>query len=121
MANDYQQTSISGTSYQRGRSLYFENPKDRPPTLLIREERVINLVDRELIEPAGELRVDVTDLSTEFALRHPETNELLHQTATYQDLYVLLFSLYWHLAEARDAAAAEPPKPLEFPEPPFIS
>lgn len=109
MANDYQQTSVSGTSYQRGRSLYFENQKDRPPSVLIREERVINLVDREIIESAGEIRVDVTDLSTEFELRNPVNNELLNQTATYQELYVLLYSLYWHLAEARDAALAATP------------
>jgi hypothetical protein len=106
MANDYRQTDVAGTSYQRGRSLYFENPKDSAPSLLIREERVINLADRVITEHAGEILKTVNDLSVEFQLRNPTTNELIPTaTMTYQDLYVALYSLYWHLAEERDAAA----------------
>lgn len=109
---DYRETSIAGTSYTRGHSLYFENPANSNPSLLIREETVINLADRTIYEPAGEIRKVVTDLSVEFPLRNPATNEIIEgQTMTYQDLYVGLYSLYWYLALERDAAAANPETP----------
>lgn len=105
--SDYRETSIAGTSYTRGRSLYFENPANSNPSLLIREETVINLADRTIYEPAGEIRKVVTDLSVEFPLRNPLTNEVIEgATMSYQDLYVGLFSLYWHLALERDEEVA---------------
>lgn len=104
--NDYRQSLVSGSTYQRGRSLYFENPRNATRSLLVREERVTVLADREIAEFSGEIRKNVTDLTVEFPLRNPVDNELIGQTATYQDLYVLLFSLYWHLAEERDASEA---------------
>lgn len=105
--SDYRESSIAGTSYTRGRSMYFENPKDSNPSLLVREETVINLADRVITEHAGEIRKVVDDLNVEFPLRNPATNEIIEgQTMTYQDLYVGLFSLYWSLALARDAEEA---------------
>jgi hypothetical protein len=53
---DYRETTVSGTSYTRGRSLYFENPKDSAPSLLIREEEVINLADKQITQHSGEIR-----------------------------------------------------------------
>lgn len=104
---DYRETSVAGTSYTRGRSLYFENPLGSAPSLLIREETVINLADRVITEHAGEIRKVVDDLSVEFPLRNPVTNEIIEgQSMTYQDLYVGLFSLYWSLALNRDAEEA---------------
>lgn len=105
--SDYRESSVTGTSYTRGRSLYFENPLGSTPSLLIREETVINLTDRVITEHAGEIRKSVDDLSVSFPLRNPATNEIIEgQSMTYQDLYVGLFSLYWHLALARDAEEA---------------
>ena len=104
--SDYRETSVAGTSYTRGRSLYFENPYNSTPSLLIREETIINLADRVITEPAGEIRKVVDDLTVEFPLRNPATNEIIEgATMSYQDLYVGLFSLYWKLALDRDAAA----------------
>jgi hypothetical protein len=106
MTDDYRQSTVAGTSYQRGRSLYFENPKGSNPSLLIREERITVLADREIAEPAGEILRTITPemMATTFQLRNPTDNEPIpNGTFTYQDLYVVLFSLYWHLAEERDA------------------
>lgn len=104
---DYRETSVAGTSYTRGRSLYFENPLGSAPSLLIREETVINLADRVITEHAGEIRKVVDDLGVEFPLRNPATNEVIEgQSMTYQGLYVGLFSLYWSLALNRDAEEA---------------
>ena len=110
---DYRESSVSGSSYQRGRSLYFENPLDGIPGLLIREELVTLLGDRTIAEPAGEIRKAITDLSVEFSLRNPATSLVVPgATMTYQDLYVALYSLYWHLAIERDNT----PAPDLFPE-----
>lgn len=102
---EYQESNITGTSYQRGRTLIFENPRQGTPSLLIKEERVTLLANnRVILESAGEIRKIVEDMTPTFALRNPATNEIIEgQTASYQDLYVLLFSLYWHLANERDA------------------
>lgn len=109
--SDYRETSVAGTSYTRGRSIYLENPLGSLPSLLVREETVINLADRVITEHAGEIRKVVNDLSVEFPLRNPATNEIIEgQSMTYQDLYVGLFSLYWHLALERDAAAQVEPE-----------
>lgn len=107
---EYKESSVTGSSYQRGRSIYLENPKGGNPSILIREERVTNLGDREITEHAGEILKTVDDMSVVFDLRNPQTNEVIPgQTATYQDLYVLLYSLYWKLALDRDEEAANPP------------
>lgn len=111
MTDDYRQSTVAGTAYQRARSMYFENPRGANPSLLVREERVTILADREISEPAGEINVTipVEQMATEFQLRNPTNNEPVPDgTMTYGDLYVALFSLYWHLAESRDAQEAAP-------------
>lgn len=111
---EYKESSIAGTSYQRGRSMYFENPRLSTPSLLIREERVTILADREIIEPCGEILKTVDDLSVSFQMRNPQTNQLIEgATMTYQDLYVALYSLYWSLALERDNAALNSIPPTE--------
>lgn len=113
---EYKESSVAGTSYKRGRSLYFENPRNNIPALLIREELVTILTDREIIEPAGEILKNITDLSISFPLRNPQTNEIIENLSmTYQDLYVGLFSLYWHLAEERDQINQPSPTPEPTP------
>ncbi len=102
---EYKESIAVGTSYQRGRSLYFENPKSSVPSLLIREERITTLADRVITEPCGEILKTVDDLSVQFQMRNPQTNELIEgATMSYQDLYVALYSLYWALAIERDNA-----------------
>ena len=110
---EYQQTDVTGSQYQRGRSLYFENPLGVAPSLLVREERVINLANRQILEPAGEIRKTVDDLSVQFALRDPESGEETGEQLTFQDVYVALYSVYWHLANERDVAAQQPEYPAE--------
>jgi len=105
---EYQQTDVAGSQYQRGRSLYFENPLGAAPSLLVREERVINLANRQILEPAGEIRKTVDDLSVVFPLRNPESGEETGEQLTFQDVYVALYSVYWHLANERDVAAQQP-------------
>ena len=108
--SEYKETTVVGTSYTRGRSLYLENPRNQPPSILIREETVTTLADRVITEPAGEILKVVEDLTVEFPLRNPATNAVIPgQSMTYQELYLGLFSLYWHLALERDATVVTQP------------
>jgi len=105
---DYCETNVTGTSYKRGRSMTFENPHKGTPSLLIREENVINIGERCIYELAGEIRKSVDDFSVMFPLRNPQTNEMIPGAEmSYEQLYVGLFSLYWHLALERDARQIE--------------
>lgn len=114
MTNEYRESTVAGTSYQRGRSMYFENPRNGIPSILVREEKVTILSpDRTITEPDGEIlkTIPPDQFSTTFQIRNPINNDIIEgETATYQDIFVLLFSLYWHLAEERDAVLATPPE-----------
>ena len=112
---EYREAAVEGTSRVRARAMRFNNPLDGLPSVYIEEERVTVLNGQNIITDcagvmgSGELPVisePMMDLETAFALRDPVTGALdaSGATATYGQLYVLLYSLYWHLAEARDAA-----------------
>lgn len=112
---NYRELGVVGTSYVRGRSMYFENPLDNSPSVLIREERITNLADRTVYEPFNEIHKTVTDLNVKFQMLNPQTNEPIpDMMMSYQDLYVAMYSLYWHLAQERDAYA--PPQPPDIIE-----
>lgn len=105
----YKETAVQGTSYQRCRSLYFENPKGAEPSVLLREERLTNLGNTTITEAAGEIieTFKHAEFGTVVQLCNPETDEpIAGQTTTFADIHVALFSLYRHLAEKRDAAVA---------------
>jgi hypothetical protein len=106
MTDDYHQTTVAGSSYVRGRSLYFENPLGAAPSLLIRLEEVINLADRQVTRDAGEFIKTFDDMSVSFPLRDPSTNDVIEgASVTYGHVFQMLFSAFWHLAEEHDATA----------------
>jgi len=111
---EYRDAAVSGSSRVRARALHFENPLSGIPSVWIEEERVTTLGASQVITPCadpmggGELpqiNLQATDLTTAFPLRDPTTGDVIEgQSSSYGALFVLLYSLYWHLAEARDAA-----------------
>jgi hypothetical protein len=83
---DYLPTTVSGSSWQRAKSVCIDNPSEGMPSLNILEERVILLSDgRKIYEPVG-------SLTAEF----DPTNPLHGQ------IYMLLNDLYIALREVRD-------------------
>jgi len=113
--SEYREAAVEGTSRVRARAMHFNNPLDGLPSVYVEEERVTLLNGHNIITDcagvmgSGELPVisePLTDMAATFALRDPVTGALdtSGATATYGQVYVLLYSLYWHLAEARDAA-----------------
>lgn len=110
---EYLESSVSGLSWRRASQLSFFNPSDKPPYVEIAEEDVVRVGDKITAKPAAGITKVVTDLTPVFQLRNPQTNEVIPDAyANYEQLYVLLFSLYWHLAEERDNTSNHTPPEL---------
>jgi hypothetical protein len=101
--SDYRESTLSGTSWTRARSLYLENPFNSAPSVLIREEEILNLGDRQISQPAGEINLTITDMTELVPLRNPETGELTGDSIAVGTVYQALYSFYWAKALERDA------------------
>lgn len=102
--SDYKESTVSGTTYRRGRSMYFENPRNGIPSVLIREEDVIVLADRVITQFASEINKTLDEPTTIVPLRDVATGEIIEgQAITYGAIHQALYSLYWKLATDRDA------------------
>lgn len=103
---NYKETEVSGTSYVRAREVVVSNVLDGYKGIMYVEEEVSILGSKIMRENVGAIHQEFTadNASTEFPLLNPITNEPTGETATFQDVYVLLFSLYYHLATQRDWA-----------------
>jgi hypothetical protein len=111
----YLESDVSGTSWRRATSLTFVNAKVGPNSVEIKEEDIVVVNGKEIATPAPGICRSIGEdaLSTVFQLRNPMTNEVIPGAyGTYEQVYVLLFSLYWHLAEERDAAQLVAPPAL---------
>lgn len=113
MAN-YKETNLAGVSWVRCKNITITNPiagavesgslKPLIPTAYFKEEKVISIDGIQNTIDVGICykSFNPTDVIN---LRNPETGELIGTTATHEELYVLLYSLYLQTAEERDAAA----------------
>jgi hypothetical protein len=104
--SDYRETSLTGTSWTRARSLYLENPMNSAPSVLIREEEILNLGDRQISQPAGEINLTISDMTELVPLRDPANGELTGDSIAVGTVYQALYSFYWLKALERDSAAA---------------
>lgn len=100
---NYKETTVTGSSWVRANSVTVHNPLGGTGAIRFNEERVIVLEDKTISEPVGSVQDRLTEdkRSKVFDLKHPETLEVVGQ-ATYEQVYLLLHSLYLHLAAERD-------------------
>ena len=110
---NYKETAVSGTSYVRAREVTVTNTLGGYKGIMYCEEQVSVFGEKIMREGSGAIHQELTpeNATTEFQLLNPETNEQIGSTATFQDVYVLLFSLYYHMAALRDAANEQPIQP----------
>ena len=110
---NYKETEVSGTSYVRAREVVVSNVLDGYKGIMYVEEEVSILGSKIMRENVGAIHQEFTaeNASTEFPLLNPITNEPIGATATFQEVYVLLFSMYYHMAALRDAANEQPIQP----------
>ena len=103
----YNETSVVGESWKRAFQILIENFYNQQPKIRFSEEEIFIAADGRM---AGKFDGDGIEeyftpenSLTQFQLKNPETEEYIDQYATYRDLYVLVHSLYFHLAKMRDA------------------
>lgn len=99
--SNYKETNISGTKWTRAKRIIIENPKDQIASILINEEDVIEFDTKETIIPSTSLYETFSDPSKSFNLLNP-TDDSIIGSATYQEVYIMLYSLYIYLANQRD-------------------
>lgn len=111
---EYREQIIEGKRWTRIPRVVIENPKIGVPSLYAVEEEAVHLGGEQYVFTATGTGLQATfDPLATFQLRHPETDELLGDSATQMDLQVLVYSFCRHLQEIRDAqnvAPIEPPQ-----------
>lgn len=109
----YKENTASGETWVRSNHITIENPLGGVPQIHFREERAIALGPEEVVTKAvGSVAESMTadNLSESFPLINPETGEEIpEEFGTYQQLQVLLHSLYIHMAKKRDRGPAPYP------------
>lgn len=107
---DYNELSTQATAWTRCYRITIENPGTQPPLVRFAEEDIAIVGSKRFTTPAGELVVPVV-LEKEIELVNPETGELIGQTITHAQLYVMLHSAYLQSAKERDIANMPVPGP----------
>lgn len=109
---EYKETPITGRRRMRSYRVIANNPANGARSIRFDEEWLTELNDGRLInEPAGGIARDFSEPQTEFDVLNPETGEIVGKS-TYLQVYVLLHSLYMHLAVERDNMPP-PPDPVD--------
>ena len=117
---NYQQTSVAGDCWTRAYRIEMDNPygENQQAKIKFLEEKLCNFSDGTVIsqvitvtklEELVEEFLTLENTNTEFPLFDKNGNSL-NRSVSYNDVYVILQSLYMFLAEKRDikyAAALE--------------
>ena len=100
---DYKEAALSGTEWQRCKTVIINNPLVGLKSIFFQEERVISIGGQDFKQPLDGCS---KNFSTEgvFTLIDPITNLPTGQNMTHNELYVALYSLYMQTALERDTA-----------------
>jgi hypothetical protein len=106
MANYNEETQTGETvSWTRSNKVIVSNEYGQVPYISFFEEQKIKLPDGTIVQGKLDTKRNITesfaDPTKPLTLLHPVTGEIIG-TATYQDIYIILNSLYIQLAKARD-------------------
>lgn len=98
---NYKESSISGTSWVRANKITITNGYNEVPTIHFHEEEVAEVNGSVYRKELGAMTTEMTDGATTFPLINPMDGSVIG-SATYQQLQVMMFSLYFALATKRD-------------------
>jgi hypothetical protein len=102
---DYKEQLVTGEikKWQRSHKAIISNPYNGVPFIVFHEEEKTILPNGETIskELPASLKESLIDPDKTFDLLHPVTDQVIG-TAKYQDIYIVLYSLYKMLAIQRD-------------------
>jgi hypothetical protein len=100
---DYKENTISGSSYQRAKTVILSNIKGQIPSAEFAEEIIYSLGEENIHKNVGSLLVEMTDPNYVFQVKNPLTGEdIPNQYGTYGQIFALLYSAYWDAAIKRD-------------------
>jgi hypothetical protein len=102
-AKNYAEQDIAGKRWQRSHRVTITNPYGGGAAVAFDEEQVTEFDGVVSTKPGGVLTC-YFDPAAEIPLINPVTLEPTGETMPQSVAYVLLFSLYVQLAQARDAA-----------------
>ena len=105
---NYKESTVQGTSFRRCKGIQFINQLNvSTRAVVFEEEDVVSFDGKHFATASGSLMsgFDAENGSTVFPLVDIETGALLG-SATYQQVYEMLASLYLHTAMKRDAQEA---------------
>lgn len=101
---DYKENIIAGKSWQRCNKIQINNPYIGDKTVTLFEEEITDLGNGKFLnEPKGSISVIFDNPAATVNLINPVTGDALGATTTYQDIYVILHSLYIQKALERDS------------------
>ena len=110
---NYKETTITGTSWTRCKSVTISNPYpgngnvniitgiESKPSAQFQEEQVLSLPDKNLFSDSGYCSKEFNPV-TSFALLDTVTGNPTGAMATHEQLYQMLYSLYIATATERD-------------------
>jgi hypothetical protein len=99
---DYKETTVTCNKWQRAFRIVIENPYNSEKTVTFSEEEAIDIEGEVVTRPVGTLRIAFNPTET-FPGLDPNTNLEVGREVTHAEVYALLYSLYMHLANQRDA------------------
>lgn len=108
MSNNYKETDVVGTTYTRAHEVTVRNPLSGNKGICFAEEEVSMFGGKSMREHVGAINEPFTseNQGSEFPLLNVETGLKTGELASYADVYQILCSLYYFLAEKRDAEEA---------------
>ncbi len=104
---DYKEFIGQGKSWKRCKAIRIENLYNniRPNKAIFYEELVAELNGTSITQESGSILVDI-DPTCDFELYDITTAEKTGKVMTHAEVYSILYSLYRHEAEKRDAQVA---------------
>lgn len=111
----YQETVETGEAWRRAREINVTNLLNEVPAITFREEDVVVLSSgKRVSNMVGSVSEELTENNVDesFQLINPETGEpIADQFGSYQQVQVLVHSLYIHMAQKRDSVLIPTPSP----------
>jgi hypothetical protein len=105
---NYKEATASSTSWQRAYQVTINNKLGEVPYITFYEEEAVALDSgQHLSKHIGQIQEHFYNPMTEFNMLNPETGEVIG-TATYMQAYLIMHSMYMHLANLRDNPPADP-------------